>query len=385
MPSSVLIGLLGLLACSVALAIGFFVGRKFGAGTNQSVDETITSEYYRGLNYILNEKPDKALKSFIHLTEVQPETVEIHIALGTLYRRKGEIENAIRIHQNLMAWSDLSRKNRALAMYELGRDYQSAGVLDRAEELYTKVCETKHYQARAHRSLISIYVAERDWDKAIKTAKRWERISGQNMNQDLSNYYSELAQRALDKQNYPQAKSYALKAQSAHPSSVRAAMLLGCVMAEQNKHQDACTHYFEAIQLQPRRSLDVLPQLQISFNQLNAKQKKALSQKLIAFAERNPGLASPFLTQAQQDELGLSATKASIERSFDANPKVSLLKEWVSLHPVSVPSQRVQNGLTEIMDKRVNHQCEQCGFKSRRLIWQCPSCLKWDSIYPTID
>lgn len=385
MSSSVLIGLLASLACLIALCVGFFIGRRQQIQTTQSFDEIITSEYYRGLNYILNEKPDKALKSFIHLTEVQPETVEIHIALGTLYRRKGEIENAIRIHQNLMAWSDLSRKNKALAMYELGKDYQSAGVLDRAEELYKKVCETKHYQARAHRSLISIYVAERDWSQAIKTAKRWEKISGFNLNQELSNYYSELAQLAMDKQEYAEARMQLLKAQSVHPSSVRASMLLGEVSAKQGKHQDACTYFFDAIQLQPRRTPDVLPQLQASFNHLHAKQKKILSQKLIAFAERNPGLASPFLTQTQQDELGVLATKASIERSFDANPKVSLLKEWVSLHPVSVPSRRVRNGLTEIMESHTSHQCDKCGFKSRQLIWQCPSCLKWGSIFPTVD
>lgn len=385
MSSSILIWLLASLACLFTLCVGFFIGRKFNEYNNESIDKVITSEYYRGLNYILNEKPDKALKSFIHLTEVQPDTVEIHIALGTLYRRKGEIESAIRIHQNLMAWSDISRKNKALAMYELGRDYQSAGVLDRAEELYKKVCDTKHYQARAHRSLISIYVAERDWNQAIKIAKCWEKISGDSMNSEIANYYAELAQLSMDKRDYVKARTQLLKAQSVHPSSVRASMLLGEVFAKQDKHQEACTYFFEAIQIEPRRSMDVLPHLRESFNHLHSKQKKTLSQKLIAFAERNPGLASPFLTQIQQDELGISAAKASIERSFDANPKVSLLREWVSLHPVSVPSQRVGHGLSEIMENRMNHQCDQCGFKSRRLIWQCPSCLKWDSIYPTVD
>ena len=154
------------------------------------------ADYFRGINYVLNEQPDKAIEAFIRVLEVDSETAETHLALGRLYRQRGEVDRAIRIHQNLIARETLQLGQRHAALLELGRDYSTAGLLDRAEAVYAELVESDGYQVQALQQLTEIYEQEKDWDRAVSTVRRLEQATGRSLAPVIAQYYCERAERS---------------------------------------------------------------------------------------------------------------------------------------------------------------------------------------------
>ena len=154
-----------------ALMLAFFIGYRVASWwfnrKNKKSKGKVNQEYFKGLNFLLNEQPDKAIEVFIQALEVDSETVELHLALGGLFRRKGEVDRATRIHQNLIARPNLTDEQRLHAICELAQDYYKAGLLDRAENLYLELKDTFSYRKQAIEGLSSIYQKEKDWQKAI--------------------------------------------------------------------------------------------------------------------------------------------------------------------------------------------------------------------------
>ncbi|MGD8742665.1 MAG: lipopolysaccharide assembly protein LapB, partial [Granulosicoccaceae bacterium] len=180
----------------VAAITGWYFGRRERSAPRASTTN-LASDYFRGLNYLLNEEPDKAIEVFIQMVEVDNETVETHLALGNLFRRRGEVDRAIRIHQNIIARPVLSHQQRSLALYELGQDYMSAGLLDRAENLFGELVETGDYRVQALSRLLEIYEQEKDWQKAVSAATHLQQITGKPANKVVAQYYCELAEEAV--------------------------------------------------------------------------------------------------------------------------------------------------------------------------------------------
>src|SRR5437868_14797658 len=139
--------------------------------------------YFKGLNFLLNEQPDKAIESFIEVVKVDPQTIDLHFALGSLFRRQGELDRAIRMHQNLLERPDLAADKRQAVIYELAQDFHRAGLLDRAEELYTRL-EGTAFEHPSLSFLLSIYEQEKDWPKAITVTRRMEAIVKQPYHQE---------------------------------------------------------------------------------------------------------------------------------------------------------------------------------------------------------
>src|SRR5438093_2950491 len=163
--------------------------------------------YFRGLNFLLNEQPDKAIESFIEVVKVDPQTIDLHFALGSLFRRQGEIDRAIRMHQNLLDRADLPADKREAATFELAQDFHRAGLLDRAEEMFTKL-EGTPFEHPAQGFLLSIYEQEKDWPKAITITRRMEAIAKQPYFKEIAHYDCELAQGALLKNDFSAARGF---------------------------------------------------------------------------------------------------------------------------------------------------------------------------------
>ena len=166
----------------VAALSGWWIGRRRGNSNKNQSSSSIYPEYFKGLNFVLNEQPDKAIEVFIRMLEVDSETVETHLALGNLFRRRGEVDRAIRIHQNLIARPTLDREQRAHALLELGMDYMRLGLLDRAEGLFLELVESDLHLNQAYTELLEIYQQEKDWENAINIARKLELISGKKLN-----------------------------------------------------------------------------------------------------------------------------------------------------------------------------------------------------------
>jgi lipopolysaccharide biosynthesis regulator YciM len=159
-----------LLLLPVAAASGWIAARRSQRQERGKCVNDTSPVYFRGLNHLLNEEPDKAIDAFVEMLEVDSDTVETHLALGNLFRRRGEVERAIRIHQNLIARPALTREQRAQALLELGQDYMRAGLLDRAENLFRELKDTRLHVRQALKNLLVIYEKERDWQACLDTA-----------------------------------------------------------------------------------------------------------------------------------------------------------------------------------------------------------------------
>jgi hypothetical protein len=167
-----------LLLLPVAVYFGWWLARAIERRSSGKRKRLFSDQYFQGLNYLLNEQPDKAIQVFLELAEVNQETVETHMALGNLFRRRGEVDRAIRFHQNIIAKHGLQPEQRTQALLELGEDYMRAGLLDRAERLFSELIETDAHTPSALRSLLDIYQQEKDWDKALEQAQRLEQVTG---------------------------------------------------------------------------------------------------------------------------------------------------------------------------------------------------------------
>ena len=179
-----------------AFALGWWASRQVGARRSGAEVSELSSDYFRGLNYLLNEEQDKAIEVFLKLAEYNRDTVETHLALGNLFRRRGEVDRAIRLHQHLVSRPGLSDAMKTVALLELGEDYMRAGLLDRAEALFCDLVAMDAHAPSALRHLISIYQHERDWHKAIEHARRLEVMTGEDEAPMIAQFYCELADRS---------------------------------------------------------------------------------------------------------------------------------------------------------------------------------------------
>src|SRR6476620_1368736 len=188
-----------LLLALAALAGAWYLGYQSKQKKHESEKLTLPRDYLVGLNFLLNEEPDKAVDIFIKMLEVDSNTVETHLAVGKLFRRRGEVDRAIRIHQNLIARPQLDKIYREQSLYELGQDYLSAGMLDRAERIFLELVNTKSLSAKALQTLIDIYQQEKDWEKAVQTAVQYESVTKQTMHTVIAHYYCEIGEIAFNK------------------------------------------------------------------------------------------------------------------------------------------------------------------------------------------
>ena len=204
-------------------AAGWAMGR-FGERDEEEPPPPLNIDYLKGLNFLLNEQTDQALEHFLRMVRVDDKTIETHFALGSLFRRRGEMDRAIRIHQNIIARPDLASEQRDQALFSLAKDYLAAGLLDRAEKIFARLADGSRYQVQALESLGRIYEQEREWEKAIDAGQRLEVLSGRSLGLQIAHYYCELAEAAAADNNYVAAREYVKKAQSGRPRTMRGAL-----------------------------------------------------------------------------------------------------------------------------------------------------------------
>ena len=245
-----------LLAFPLFFVLGWLAAR---VDIRQVVTESraLPNSYFRGLNFLLNEQPDKAIEVFLELAEVNQDTVETHLALGSLFRRRGEVDRAIRFHQNIIAKPGLGPEQRTQALLELGEDYMKAGLLDRAERLFSELIETDAHTPSALRSLLEIYQQEKDWEKALEQAQRLEQVSGERMGDVMAQFSCELAEAALSENDRERARRHLRQARRNDPQCVRARFIMADIALQDGEPTTAVDLYEEIAELDP----DYIPEL----------------------------------------------------------------------------------------------------------------------------
>ncbi len=375
-----------LLLLPVAAASGWMAAKR-SDGKGKPLYSERNPDYYKGLNFLLNEQPDKAIDVFVQMLEVDSETVETHLALGNLFRRRGEVDRAIRIHQNLIARPTLKSDHRAQALLELGQDYMRAGLYDRAESLFQELTESDLHREQALRNLLVIYEREKEWSKSLDTANRLESITGEQLQNQRAHYYCELAEQAHAAADMAVASEYLKQAYACDKESVRAAILLGEVDRAKGNHKAAIKIFKKVAENNPAYLPIVLPPLRRCYEDSNAWQK--FRQYLFKLYTRNKGLVEAVtLTQIIRDEEGDGSAVVFLKEYLTDHPSLDGLHHLVALNPndESIMSSEMLLLLRRLLDKLLEespaYKCDTCGFNAKAMHWQCPSCNNWSSIKP---
>jgi lipopolysaccharide biosynthesis regulator YciM len=342
--------------------------------------------YFRGLNFLLNEQPDKAIESFIEVVRVEPETVELHFALGSLFRRRGETDRAIRMHMNLLDRPDLAAEQKLQALFELGQDYLKAGLLDRAEEVLLRLKDgPKRREALGF--LLEIYQKEKDWAKAIEIARELERDTSDSRQKEIANYHCELA--ALDATHSREAEASANleAALAANRKCVRANILMGELHAAAGRHEEAIAAWKRIEQQQPAYLALVAGRLLESFRALGRPDEGLTL--LRGYLGQYPSLdLLDVVFQSTIDSRGAEEAYRLVKEELRRNPTLLGLDKLLEAQIlVSTPERRhdlelVRNLVHQHTRRVARYLCESCGFKARQFHWNCPACGGWETYPP---
>jgi lipopolysaccharide biosynthesis regulator YciM len=376
-----------LLLLPLAAASGWIAAKRSSRG-NSETPRVQDPAYFKGLNYLLNEQPDKAIDVFIQMLEVDSDTVETHLALGNLFRRRGEVERAIRIHQNLIARPTLNRDHRAQALLELGKDYMRAGLFDRAENLFEELTETALYQKQALGNLLKIYEREKEWEKCLQVSRRLESLSGEQMSKERAHYHCELAEEAKAVKDLSLASKQLKQAQALDRNCTRASILLGQMEHEAGDHKAAIRTFQKVGQQDDGVYIsEILPALADSYSKTN--KSSELRSYLQQLYTQNQGYAEALaMTDIIRQEDGDAAAVSFLTGHLQKKPSLEGLEHLLDL-PLQGSSDApadILNMLRDLINKLLEeqqaYQCQSCGFGTKAMHWQCPSCHAWSSIKP---
>jgi lipopolysaccharide biosynthesis regulator YciM len=366
-------------------AAGWAMGR-FGERDEEGQPPPLNIDYLKGLNFLLNEQTDQALEHFLRMVRVDDKTIETHFALGSLFRRRGEIDRAIRIHQNIIARPDLAAEQRDQALYSLAKDYLGAGLLDRAESLFVRLSLGSRFQVQSLESLCGIYEQERDWEKAIDAGQRLEVLGGRSLALQVAHYHCELAESAVAKNDYSAAREFLKKARAGRPGTMRGALTRAHIAREMDDNKTALKLYHRIIDEHTYLIAEALPEIVAIYVREN--ETAELESALRTMLHNDPEMNSLVAYTAIVNDLGgISVIDECVEQYMLNEPT---LGEFVDLQTVSAGNKesqdsalaKVRRALSKLANATPRYQCQECGFSSQRLLWQCPSCRNWETQRP---
>jgi lipopolysaccharide biosynthesis regulator YciM len=373
--------------------VGIMVGINFNKYRIQRENikrlDKLNHSYFKGLNYLLDDDSDKAIDVFIELAKSSSETFEPQLALGNLYRRKGEVDKAIKLHQSLISKPNLPEKYRTKALLAMGKDYMSAGLLDRAEVLFTELVEIEAYTPEALFSLCEVYQQEQDWVEAINTAARYEKVSNRKMRNEIAHFNCELAEKCLQSKNIKKAQSYLNAALSVNPKCVRAKLIEAREFKQAKKWKKAIAAYHQALDFDDIYASEYLQDLSICYQGM--KKCEVFKIFLLEFIKSYQGI-SPVLVLAQMIKKtdGIDAAEKFVEEQLINKPSVRGLDLLLKLSvenskkddQESTKFEVLEQLVNKLLAKKPNHRCRKCGFGAKNMHWQCPSCKSWGSVKP---
>ncbi len=365
--------------------LSFFLGiyltrRRF---KKQKKQLRFSNDYFQGLNYLLNDEQDKALDIFIQLVETDWETIDTSLTLGSIFRRKGEIDKAIKLHQNLLARPSLPQEYKGMVLLALAQDYLQAGWLDRAENLFNEIVNDEAFTLEAQTCLMSIYEKEQDWGKAINIARRFQNKQNTKLPIKIAHYYCELSQKEFLKNDLKEAEALATQALTADKNCVRASTLLADISIAHGKYQKA-TRFLRQVEIQNRQLVPLIANKLILCYRNTSNLTKALSYLRSLDQKYQDINLTPFLTDLIEEIFGKQEAIEYLSDSVNRKPSLNSLNNLLILQSPSVD--RRENLLPAVIkaitDKKHDYQCEICGYSANTHIWICPSCQNWSSLIP---
>jgi len=369
----------------VAAASGWYVAaRHYKGKANKPLNEH--EGYFKGLNYLLNEQPDKAIDVFIDLLEVDDETIEVHLALGTLFRQRGEVEKAIRLHQNLIARPKINNITRTALLNELGLDYMRAGLLDRAENIFLEIEKSNSHKVNATRQLLSVYQQEKEWLKAIEYAEKLESIESYKQTPLLSHLHCEAALFYKDDSDASITRNHLRKALKIDPICVRA-NLINAEMAITAQGYKQALKFLMKIMDQDVRFVPVFIDMILTcFDELDKPKQKFDFLANLQLVNESTIVISRFM-DVLLNQRGAAEASAFMHKKLLEHPSKSYLMLYAQVddaEPANAEAVFLRNIIKQLGDEASGFQCKQCGFTSVDLNWCCPSCKEWGVTEPVL-
>jgi len=370
-----------------ALICGWFLGKKRSEKPDDHSEIKLHHDYFKGLNFLINEQPDKAVDIFVKLLEVDSNTVETHLALGSLFRRQGEVDRAIRIHQNLIARPQLDKKFRLQALLALGKDYLRSGVLDRAERLFLELFNTGGDQISSLRYLLYIYQQEKDWKQAIQIASKLEHLSHETMCVPISHFHCELAELYRQEGNTKEALTHVKRSLAIDSQCARASIIRANIAMKNQQYRVAIRYFKKVVDQAPEYFQEIVTPLADCYQNLNQQAK------LIAYLEeclnKVPRISTIFtIAEYLEQQKGAKAAIDFTYQQIQIQPTLrglSYLSGLYAKHSFGDTKEKLtilKNFLSQFLEALPQYRCTQCGYSGKTLFWQCPSCHEWSMIKP---
>lgn len=392
--------------------LAWFLGHSAGVRKrNKKPEGELTKHYFQGINYLLNEQPDQAIDIFIHSVEVTPQTLETHLSLGNLMRQKGEVDRAIRVHQNLLSRPSLNQHQIRQAHLELARDFLKAGLFDRAERLFLELVDdtSSDFRQQSLRHLVQIYRDEQEWEKAIRAASMMEKKlfgrTGDELTIEQAHFCCELAEKARIRGDHLDVRRYLKSALKFNKDSARANILWGNQEMSALNYQKALKRY----RLVPQQQSDYLPhvleRVQRCYESLN--DQEGLLKQYRAWFDEYPGnsILKALTEVLCQKEGGIRVAVQLITTYLENAPSIKGVSTLLDIHLTAITAGKngddtggvigaVKDGavkenlvlLKSMLDSlalnQPSYRCVECGFKGTQLHWLCPQCRCWETVKP---
>ena len=381
------------LALVTALAIGYWQGQRQQKNSQRKDEgQDLSRQYIRGLNFLLDNQQDAAIESFIKALEVNSETLDTHLALGKLLRRRGEVDRAIRIHQNLLARPGLTQEQTQHARYELATDFSKAGLLDRAEGLLQELVEAGPFQTKALIGLLGVYRDEQEWEQGLVVLQS---LSGPRLGKSYekwapvrAHFCCELAEQEIAKSDYKAVRQWLRQALNYDKYNPRAIMLLGRLEIASGNTQRGIQQLQKIVEKSPDYISEVLPHLSEGYKSL--KDLKKYRDFLITTYQKNADSTLILaITNVIEQVDGQRAAAEFIAREVSMHPSGMGLNKLLDYYMIFTDSKcREYLSILKKIAERIiidlsHYQCSHCGFKGQELHWLCPSCKCWGKIKAT--
>ena len=373
----------------IAACYGWYMGNRNALQNREDQANHLSRQYVAGLNLLLSEKSDKAVDLFIDLLQVDSETIDTHLALGNLFRSRGEVDRAIRIHQNLIARPNLTIEQRNLSLQQLGKDYMAAGFFDRAEKIYLQLVEDPDHRQFASKQLLAIYQQTKDWEQAIEISLKLIKNGKAGLKKDVAHFYCELALLANRNISENLARKHLKKALSHDKDCVRASLMLAHLDINQGEYKSAIKTLENILDQDTCFVSEALPLIAQCYQ---AQSKPAAIKKFLRkCVEKGSGataelMLADFILQDENDE----AAQIFLTRCLSKNPTMKGFYKLMELHVAQAEegskAKASLNTLKELVAMQLKVKphfcCRKCGFATRALHWHCPSCKGWGEIKP---
>lgn len=349
----------------------------------------IPVEFLQSMNYLMTDQHDKALDTFMSMVKVSKDTAETHIILGNMFRNRGEVDRAIRVHQNLIARPELHPKIRQECSIELAKDYLKAGFLDRAEIIFTKLSNEVKRPTRILYHLKEIYEQEKEWKKAIEVSSRIQSSSNEELSDIISHYYCELAEIQLSmagNNSLAEARRYINKAIGYNKESIRALILLGDISSNNENYTDALKKYINIYENFPEESYLVLTKLKNVYTKLNKKDNFYDFLRSITNVRYPIDLYSNIHKSSDGNISNKEISDLYQNEFLNNRVNLSQLSDYLDLiieNKVAFDNKSLNNikACLDVYSKKVSmHECSKCGYESTKHFWQCPSCHQWSTV-----